>query len=215
MASVTEFVAWVQGAGWIGVVVYMLIYTASTAIGLPATPFSLAAGFLWGTLLGAAVIAPSATLGAVGAFLIGRFLFRNRVQRYVARYAKFDAVNRAIEQGGLGAVVLVRLSPLFPFNALNYGLGLSRLRLRDYALGTLVGISPGCLLFAYVGAGLQTFTTDVDTGVGGQALFWTGLLATFGVVTWVSRLARRQLEDLTNTADATQVSDNATAVSGL
>ena len=187
---------WVHGAGAAGIVGFGVMYALMITFGLPASPLSLAAGFLWGPVGGAAIVVPSATVGATGAFLLGRWLLRDAVQQKVAEQPKFEAVNRAIDQGAFQTVALTRLSPLLPFNLLNYAFGLTRVSVPTYVVATFLGIAPGTLLFCYVGAGLTAITDPADTGAGGRALFWVGLVATFGVVTLVTRSAKRQLDAL-------------------
>ncbi len=98
---------------------------------------------------------------------------------------------------GLRVVTLIRMSPLFPFNLINYGLGLTKLRLRDYVLGSVVGMAPAILLFVYVGSTLraleQVFSGTSELGTGGTALFALGFAATLLVAVLVGRTAAQAL----------------------
>jgi uncharacterized membrane protein YdjX (TVP38/TMEM64 family) len=196
-ARLQELVETVRGLGPAGVLVYALIYVAATVAMLPASPLTLAAGFVWGPLLGTAIVSPASVAGATAAFLVGRKLARARVERALRGNRLFAAVDAAIGGNGFKVVALLRLSPLFPFNLLNYALSLSRVRTRDYVLGSLVGMIPGTFLYVYLGS----LVSSVAEIAGGrtptdwrkQALFAAGLVATAVVTALVTRLARAEL----------------------
>ncbi len=138
-----------------GPVVFMLVYVAFTVLFVPGTVLSLLAGPLFGPILGTAVTLIGATVGACLAFILARFLGRDRVARMTGGRA--EAIDSWIGGRGLGAVLFVRLVPLFPFNAVNYGAGLTQLSLRTFAVGTLVGMAPGTAAYVAFGASLQDF----------------------------------------------------------
>jgi uncharacterized membrane protein YdjX (TVP38/TMEM64 family) len=108
-------------------------------------------------------------------------------------------VDAAVAGQGFKVVLLLRLSPLFPFNLLNYALGLTRVRPRDYMLASLLGMLPGTVLYVYLGS-LVTSVAQLtrgqrpEAGLSGQLLFWGGLAATVLVTVYVTRLARRALD---------------------
>jgi uncharacterized membrane protein YdjX (TVP38/TMEM64 family) len=109
-------------------------------------------------------------------------------------------VDRALEKGGLKVVLLLRMSPVSPFSVLNYALGISRVRPRDYVLGSVLGTVPGTLLYVYIGSLLtdlaQIFTTSA--GASPKAIFLcAGLIATVAGFSIVTRLARQELRRLT------------------
>src|SRR5206468_12667832 len=110
---------------------------------------------------------------------------------------RFAAIDRAIGREGLKIVLLVRLSPIFPFTLLNYALGLTRVAVRDYVVGSLIGMLPGTLMYVYLGS-LVTSLTELAAGrpSGGAlqpAFYLGGLVATVAVALYVSRFARRAL----------------------
>ncbi|MFN8628406.1 MAG: TVP38/TMEM64 family protein [Candidatus Binatia bacterium] len=190
-------VGWVRNAGWVGVGVFMLVYVAATVGFIPGTILTLGAGFAYGVVAGTAIVWIAANVGAVLAFVLGRTLARNWVAARIATNPRFAAIDRAVGREGLKIVFLVRLSPVFPFNLLNYAFGLTRVSLRDYLLGSLVGMLPGTILYVYLGS-LITNLSTVAAGhqTGGRArqiVYFAGLVATVLVTVYVTKLSRRAL----------------------
>ncbi|WP_428265853.1 TVP38/TMEM64 family protein [Haliangium sp.] len=188
----------VRGAGALGVVIYGLVYVVATVLWIPGSVLTIAAGFVYGLIGGTLVVIPSSVAGATLAFVIARFLARDWVRARLMRHPRLAAVDAAIGERGFSIVMLLRLSPLFPFVALNYALGLTKVRLRDYVLASVVGMIPGTFLFVYIG----TLVTDAaalaagerpDAGLAQRLLFWGGLVASAAVTVWISRLAQRKL----------------------
>ncbi|MDP9377589.1 MAG: TVP38/TMEM64 family protein, partial [Actinomycetota bacterium] len=130
-------------------VVFVLLYAALTVLLIPGAVRSLLAGALFGPVWGTVLTVVAATIGASAAFLIARSVGRAHVERIAG--PRITQIDRWITDRGLGAVLFVRLVPLFPFNTVNYAAGLTGLRLRTFAFGTLVGVIPGTT--AYVGLG--------------------------------------------------------------
>jgi uncharacterized membrane protein YdjX (TVP38/TMEM64 family) len=192
-------VAAVREAGVSGAVLYGAVYAVATVLWIPGSLLTMAAGFVYGLAGGALVVVPSAVFGATLAFLIARFVARDWVRARVGRHQRMAAVHAAVGEHGFSMVMLLRLSPLFPFVLLNYALGLTDVRLRDYVLASCLGMIPGTFLFVYLG----TLATDAaslaagtrpDGGIAELALFWGGLVVTLFVTVWISRLARRKLD---------------------
>ena len=143
----------VQEAPVAAPVVFVLLYALLTVLLVPGGVRSLVAGALFGPLWGTVVTVIGATIGASVAFLIARAVGREHVERFTGpRIAGIDAW---ITDRGLGAVLFVRLVPLFPFNLVNYAAGLTGLRLRTFAFGTLLGATPGTAAYVGLGAGLD------------------------------------------------------------
>ena len=189
----------IRDTGTAGSVLYIGLYGVATVLLLPASVLTLGAGFAWGPVYGTLVVVVASNLGALAAFLLGRTTLRERVSRRIAHQPKFAAVDAAVASQGFRVVLLLRLSPLFPFNLLNYGLGLTRVRPRDYVLASFLGMLPGTILYVYLGS-LVTSVAQLtggerpDSGPYGQLLFWGGLIATVLVTVYVTRLARRALD---------------------
>ena len=144
----------VDSAGAIGVIGFVLGYAATTLAPVPKAVLSILAGLVWGFWAAAIVVYIGALLGAGCAFLLGRWLGRDAIERFTGtRVARVDDLLR---RRGFLAVLGVRLVPVIPFTAINYIAGLTAVRRRDYALGTAVGIIPGDVAYVAIGAyGLQ------------------------------------------------------------
>lgn len=189
---------WIRGAGAPGVAVYALVYILATLLFLPGSLLTGAAGFAYGPLWGTLLVSPVSVAASALAFLLGRSVARRSVARRLERQPRFVAIDDAIGSGGFLIVLLLRLSPVLPFNLLNYALGLTRVRLRDYLLASLLGMLPGTLLYVYLGS-LVTSASELlgggpsARGAAGRMLYWGGLAATLAVTALITRLSRRAL----------------------
>jgi uncharacterized membrane protein YdjX (TVP38/TMEM64 family) len=189
----------VERLGTWGPIIFIAGYVLATVALIPGSVLTLAAGALFGLTRGTAVAFLSATLGASAAFLISRYLARAEVERRLGEDQRFSAIDRAIRQQGLAIVLLLRLSPIFPFNLLNYALGLTQIRFTDFLIAS-IGMLPGTILYVYCGV----LTGDVARVVAGAPLqpkavsypvFGLGLLATVMVTVLLTRTARRAVQE--------------------
>jgi uncharacterized membrane protein YdjX (TVP38/TMEM64 family) len=194
-----DFIHWAKGKGPTGGVVYALFYIAGTALFFPGLPLTLGAGFLYGAVIGTLVVSPASVAGASLAFLIARYVARDWVTRRLKKYPQAAAIDRAIEKNGFKAVVLLRLQPVLPFNILNYALGLTSIRLRDYMLASWIGMFPATVLYVYLGSVMNDISDLLrgrpNSGMAGRFLLWGGLAAIVILVWWLGRIAKRALRD--------------------
>ncbi|MBF5043697.1 TVP38/TMEM64 family protein [Aggregicoccus sp. 17bor-14] len=187
-----------RGAGGAGAALYVAAYVLACVLLIPGSVLTLAAGFAYGPVQGTLLVMVASMLGAMAAFVLGRTVLRGPIERRLASQPRFAAVDRAVGAQGFKVVLLLRLSPLFPFNLLNYALGLTRVRLGTYALASLIGMFPGTLLYVYLGS-LVTSAAELASGRRpqggpyGQLLFWGGLVATVVATVLITRTARRAL----------------------
>jgi len=198
---VPRFAAWVDSLGDLGPLVFVIGYAAAVVAFVPGSLPSLAGGAIFGLGRGVALVFVAATLGASVAFLVSRHLVRTSIERRIASYPRFAAIDRAIEKEGRRIVFLLRLSPVFPFSLLNYALGLTRVRFGDYVLAS-VGMLPGTVLYVYYGhlLGLAAAVAGGAAHTRGAAeytILGVGLAATLVVTTLVTRVARRALAEAT------------------
>ncbi len=176
---------WVQSLGSAGPVVFMLIYIVSTLVFLPGSVLTLAGGALFGPVWGTVYNLTGATIGATLAFIIARYIASEWVEKNSGK--RVAKLKEGVEAEGWRFVAFVRLVPLFPFNLLNYALGLTRIRLLDYILATYLFMLPGALAYTYIGyAGREAIS-------GGESFIQKGLLALalFAVVAFIPRLVGR------------------------
>jgi len=200
-ASVVAFAAWVERLGAWGPVVFIAGYIVACVAFVPGTVLTLAAGVLFGLVKGVLYVIIAATLGSSAAFLVSRYLAREAIARRLAGNARFAVIDQAIAGQGLKIVLLLRLSPLFPFNLLNYGLGLTRVRFVDYLVAS-IGMVPGTVLYVYYGTaigGIAQLAAGVRPpgGTAGAVILGLGLVATIAVTLLVTRIARRALQRAT------------------
>lgn len=190
-----------RAAGWLGAGVFVGAYVLAAVLFIPGSILTLGAGFAYGVALGTPIVWVAANLGAAIAFVLGRTVARERIAARVENDERFAAIDRAVAERGLAIVILTRLSPVFPFNLLNYAFGLTRVSFRDYLLGSMIGMLPGTLMYVYLGSLVTTLTDLASGGAGGGAaqrgFYFAGLAVTVGVTLYVTRVARRALREAT------------------
>jgi len=193
-----DFNEWVGALGVVGVWIFMAVYVLATVLLLPGAILTVGAGFVFGLAWGFVAVSVGSTTGAALAFLIGRFLARDKIEAATRDQPKFRSVDRAIGEKGAKLILLLRLSPLIPFNLSNYFYGLTAVRFWPYVLASWVGMMPGTLLYVYLGTlGRAGVETAAGAETGRTAMEWafliTGLLVTLVVTIWVSSIARKAL----------------------
>lgn len=192
-----RFTTWVESLGPLGPLAFIVGYAVATVAFVPGSLLTLAAGAIFGVVKGTAFTLAGATLGASGAFLVARYAARGAVERRIAGNPRFAAIDGAVGREGLKIVALLRLSPVFPFNLLNYALGLTRVPFLHYFIAS-AAMLPGTLLYVYYGAAAGSLASALSggakKGAGGWILFGVGLLATAVVTAFVTRLAGKALK---------------------
>ena len=176
---------------------FIALYVLGSILFVPGALLTLVAGAVFGLWRGALIVFTGAVLGSSSAFAIARTLGRERVTAWLARDERMAAVGRAVAGKGVTVVLLLRLSPIFPYNVLNYALGLSGIRYRDFLVGS-IGMLPGTFLYTYYGK----VVGDVAAVVAGTSpprgpeyyvLLGIGLAATVAVTVIITRAARAAL----------------------
>jgi uncharacterized membrane protein YdjX (TVP38/TMEM64 family) len=189
---------WTSANRGIAAFAYVLLYVVATVALLPGLVLTIGAGAIFGLAKGVALVSLSSVLGATAAFFVGRTVARNWVSRQIEAWPKFRALDRALDARGFWIVLLTRLSPVFPFNLLNYAYGVTAVKPRDYILGSWIGMFPATVLYVYAGSAAadvaQALTGKVETGGAGRVLLFVGLVATVVVTVLVTRIARRHLD---------------------
>jgi uncharacterized membrane protein YdjX (TVP38/TMEM64 family) len=192
---------WIRGLGVLAPVVFIAFYIAACVAFVPGSILTIGAGVLFGLVRGSIYVSIAATLGATAAFLVGRYLARDWVSEMLADNAKFRAIDEAVGREGWKMVFLTRLSPVFPFNLLNYAYGLTRVTLRDYFFASWAGMILPTILYVYIGS----LSGDLARAAGGGArrtpLEWAltavGFIATVAVVVYATRIGARALREKT------------------
>ncbi len=204
--TIVRFLDSVRSLGLWGPVALAGAYVAATVAMVPGLVLTLGAGFAFGLLVGTVTVSLASTLGATAAFLVGRTLARDWVAQLAARNPRFHAVDRAAQEHGFKIVLLIRLSPLFPFNLLNYLFALTSVRLRDYVLASWIGMLPGTVMYVYFGTALKSLAEvasgRVEGGMLQRVMFLLGLGVTVAVTVYVTRLARRAIRQYVDESPA-------------
>jgi len=190
---------WIDSLGSVGAIAFITLYIIASIAFLPGSILTLGAGVVFGVILGSLYVFIGATLGATAAFLVGRYLARGWVSQKIEGNNKFRAIDEAVATEGFKIVFLTRLSPVFPFNLLNYAFGVTGVSLKDYFLGC-IGMIPGTIMYVYIGSLAGSLarigTEEQPTNPTVQwAIRIIGFIATVGVTVYVTRLARKALEE--------------------
>ncbi|MGZ0709096.1 TVP38/TMEM64 family protein [Coraliomargarita sp. W4R53] len=202
------FNQWVAGLGAGGFVVFVLAYAVFAILMLPGAVLTVGAGLIFGLAGGFAAVSVGSTLGAALAFLVGRFLARDKIRSLTADKPKFQQIDHAIGERGAKLIFLLRLSPVVPFNLSNYFYGLTAVKFWPYVLASWLGMMPGTLAYVYFGT-LGKAAAESASGSGPERgpLEWTllalGLAATLAVTIWVSKIASnaiRQTDEIEEAA---------------
>lgn len=192
----TRFLEWVRGLGMWGPIALGVAYVLATVLFVPGFLLTLGAGALFGVVVGSVTVSIASTIGATAAFLIGRYAARDAVAARAALNPSFAALDQAVATDGWKIVGLVRLSPIFPYNLVNYAFGLTHVSLRDYVVASAIGMLPATILYVYLGAALgdAVFSESERERTEAEWAFYAlGLLATIGVTVYITRAARKAL----------------------
>lgn len=164
---------------------FVLLYAAATALALPGSVLTIVGGAVFGFGWGAVLNTVGANLGANAAFGVARFLGRDGIQQLTR--GRLAGLDRVAEQRGFWGLFALRLVPLVPFNALNFGAGLTALRWRDYALATVIGILPGTLVYTFFADALVRGSTDASRDAYLRLWIAGGLLLALSAVPALAR----------------------------
>jgi uncharacterized membrane protein YdjX (TVP38/TMEM64 family) len=178
---------------------FVALYVLAALLVVPGSILTLAAGYLFGLPLGVALTSAGSVLGAAAAFIVGRFVARNWVAQRVATRPTFRALDAALRHDGFPIVLLARLSPLIPYNLLNYGLSITAARFRDYLLATWIGMLPVTVLYVYAGSLAKSLATLTSGGRpptwAANSLLAIGFAATVALALLIRSRATRILRE--------------------
>src|SRR5438552_1161230 len=195
-----SFNDWVGQMGVAGIFIFIGVYVIATVLLAPGAILTIGAGFAFGLWKGFLAVSAGSTLGAALAFLVARFLARDKIEAIARQNDKFRRIDKAIGKQGAKLIFLLRLSPVVPFNISNYFYGLTSVKFWPYVLASWIGMIPGTFLYVYIGTASQA---AVSAAASGEAVehgwqYWTfvsvGLAATVTVTVWVTKIARDALQ---------------------
>ncbi len=197
-----------DGLGFWGPLALGAAYVVAALAFFPGSALTLTAGAVFGLAWGTVTVSLASTTAAAMAFLIARHLARDKVARQAQRFPKFEAIDRAIGDGGWKIIAMLRLSPAVPFSLGNYLFGLTAIRFWPYVLASWLFMLPGTFMYVYLG---HIGTEGLRSAAGAQrgktpgewALLAVGLMATIAVTVYVTRLARKTLRQNTRIQEET------------
>jgi uncharacterized membrane protein YdjX (TVP38/TMEM64 family) len=197
-----DILNWIESLGYIGGIAFIAIYILATIAFLPASILTLGAGAVFGVVWGSLYVFVGSTLGAIAAFLIGRYLARDWISNKIAGNQKFAAIDQAVAHSGFKIVLLTRLSPLFPFNLLNYAFGITGVGLKDYAIAS-IGMLPATVMYVYIGSLAGDIARIGSDNQSPDPTFqWAiriiSLIATIAATLYVTNIARKAIEEINN-----------------
>jgi len=191
-----NFNDWVGRMGVVGIFIFIIVYAVATVLLAPGSVLTIGAGFVFGLWEGFLAVSAGSTLGAALAFVVARFIARERVAVIAQRNEKFRAIDSAIGKQGAKLIFLLRLSPIIPFNLSNYFYGLTGVKFWPYVLASWIGMMPGTFLYVYIGTAGKAAASVAEAMKHGSQ-YWTfmsvGLVATIIVTIWVTKIARNAL----------------------
>ena len=198
-SATEQFFTYIQDLGFKGVLIFGGAYVLACVFFIPGLVLTLGAGFAFGVVKGSIIVSIASTLGAGVAFLLGRTLLRGLIESKVATNQKFSAIDSAVEKKGFLIVFLTRLSPVIPFNFLNYAYGLTKVSFKHYLFASWIGMMPGTIMYVYFGSAVKSLADiasgNVDGGAGKTVLFIVGLIATVVVTVYVTKIAKSALDE--------------------
>jgi len=202
--SLRNFNDWVGQMGVAGIFIFIGVYAIAAVLLAPGSILTIGAGFAFGLWKGFLAASAGATLGASLAFLVGRFIARDKVEAIAKGNEKFRNIDNAIGKQGAKLVFLLRLSPVIPFNLSNYFYGLTGVKFWPYVFASWIGMMPVTFLYVYIGTAGKA---AVSAATGDEAMkhswqYWTfmsiGLAATIIVTIWVTKIARDAVKEKAN-----------------
>lgn len=201
--AATDFLEWIEANPVPGLFVFMLVYFVATVFLVPGSILTLGSGFVFsqafglglGVLLGVVAVVVGASAGAIAAFLIGRYLLRSWVRSLSEKYDVLEAFDTAFEEKGLRIMLLLRLSPIVPYNVLNYISGLTSISLWHYTIA-LIAILPGTTLYVFLGASAGSLADTANRAEDSTVtiiIVVVGVILGIGAVAMTSYYAKKQL----------------------
>lgn len=225
-SSLQTFLGWIQQVGVWGMVLFVAAYIGATVALVPGSLLTMGAGYAFGVLWGTILVSIASTVGAALSFLIGRYLARDWVREKIQDWPKFHAFDNALGEESFKAVFLLRLVPLLPFSAINYGFGASKVSFPRYFFASWTGMLPATIMYVYFGSLAEKATRlaaatpehqipvwaiaetarqlaagNFGNGALQNAVYWLGLVAVVSVSWVITRKAKAELDRLTQRSE--------------
>jgi uncharacterized membrane protein YdjX (TVP38/TMEM64 family) len=191
---------WIDNLGWWGAIAFIFLYIIATVFLIPGSILTLGAGVIYKLFWGTILVSVASTISATIAFILGRYLVRDWVLNKFGKHPNFQAIDGAISREGWKIVALTRLSPVFPFNFLNYLLSLTHISIKDYFFASWMGMIPGTIMYVYIGSAIGNLATLASNNKRATtpmewALYLVGLVATIVLTVYITKLAQKALTE--------------------
>jgi len=209
------FLEWVEQNPTTGIFTFSIVFLLSTVLLIPGAILTLGAGYVFanafgmykGVLLGSISTFIGAVAGSLASFFLGRYLLRNWVSRISAKYEMFEALNSALEAKGLRIMVLLRLSPIIPYNVVNYLAGVTGITILEYII-SLLALLPGTVLYVFLGASAGSLASSTESGEGSTTttiVIVTSVVFGIAAIGLTSCYSKRELNKITERKRRTQM----------
>ncbi|MDF1526354.1 MAG: TVP38/TMEM64 family protein [bacterium] len=182
---------WIRSQGVLGPLVFTAVYAGATVAALPGSALSILAGAIFGPVVGVITVIFAATLGASLAFLVSRYFARRSIEKWLEGNEKFRKLDDLTAKHGDIMVAITRLVPIFPFNLLNYGFGLTRVRFRTYVVWSFVCMLPGTILYVVGSAAVVKALREGKV----PWILVVVVALILGIIAVLSRQARKRLRE--------------------
>ncbi len=196
-SKLIDIIESIQDLGIIAALVFILLYILSAVFLIPGSALTLTAGFIFGFVYGTPLVIISATIASTISFIISRYLARDWVMKKISGKASFAAIDAAVAKNGWTIIALLRLSPIVPYNILNYLLGLTSVRLFSYVSASFLCMIPGTAAYVYLGSVANSLTEAASGTNTRTPLEWTllgvGVVSALAVSIIIARIAKKSL----------------------
>jgi uncharacterized membrane protein YdjX (TVP38/TMEM64 family) len=196
--DVVHLMETIQAAGWVGWLLFILLYAAACLLFVPGSILTIASGAVYGFWGGTVLVLIGNGLGSVFSLLITRYLLRDWIKSKIARNKNMLAIEDAVASDGWRIVCLTRLSPIMPFSLINYALGLTRISAAKFLFATEIGAIPSTCVYVYFGTLIGNLTRigpDLRRHQGWEWIFQgVGLVITIGATIYVTRVASQAIK---------------------
>ena len=194
IVSLEKVQRWINTLGMLGPATFFLLYVVAVVLLVPGSVLAITAGLVYG-LWGVPLALAAATSGATISFFVARYLAHTPVQALTTQNTLWRAIEQSVSDGGWRVVGLLRVSPLIPFNLLNYFFGITRIRFQHYLPGTLIGITPGTTVNVFLASAGEAITLGGLSHPLSAGILILGTLVTIAVA-WAAHLRVRHLMTL-------------------
>ena len=223
-SAIDSLLKWVEENPVAGILAFTLFVFVATVAFVPGAIVTLGAGYVFerawgnlglGVLVGSITVFVGASVGAIVSFLIGRYLLRDCVDRLAHRYSMFEALDAVMKTKGFRIMALLRLSPIIPFNAINYISGITSISLLSYSLAN-IAVIPGTVLFVFVGASTGCIANNMGSGATVTIVsFIIGAVFAVFAIFLTSFYARRELNKIIASRESEQEQDDVDLEEGV